>query len=507
MTAGRRLLLPALLLAAAVAALAWFSGPPEFDFLDGTEFAVCAGSASVPHPPGYPLFTFLLRTASVVLPSERPNYGALRIVTVLLAAAGTVTGVFVLSDLGAGVFAALAGSLLFFTLGGVMDQTNLLEVHALSILLVLAAIRMRRGRGAPYMFSLSLFGGHPVSILLAPVVLGRRFLGRWLVLAAIPAGLWLFVPVRSTFQALCHYSRPSTSFVLWKYFTLYGGKFTSLSARAADALLASVGPVSLAVLLVFVVLSGRIRWRLLASALAGFVFLSFYYMGDTNSLLWVPLLPLVLWAAEGIGRLASRGLPAAVLAGTLVAASAASGTATAWRAEDESASLLSRDMVRGVGFEGVYVTIGFLTFNTAYLLDVADLRPDILPMDEYECYFRIPPPPWYPAEVAGRPLYTNRGWDQEALSPHGLLFSADTGAVDWSRYDVFSLEGPVHDGYTAEEIREAWLRRLAQTTDPEEFRGCLEAALEWWDLDLLCERIDRLHSRGFCRLSSRDVSG
>lgn len=506
MRRGTRLLLLSLPFAATVGLLAWLSGPPEFDFLDGTEFAVCARELGVPHPPGYPLYLFLLRGFSLLPHPGRVDYGCLRMLNVLLAAAGTATAASVIAASGGGLLAALLGSFLFFTLGTVMDQMNLLEVHGLSILLALAAIRLRASRCGPYVFSLSVFGGHPVSLLLAPVLTGRRILGRWTLLAVIPASLWLFVPVRSTWDALCHYSRPGTSFVFWKYLTLYGGKFTGLSTRAAEALLRGAGPVSLVVLLVFIVLSGRIRWRLLSASAAAFLFLSFYYMGDTNSLLWVPLLPLALWAAEGIGRLASRGRTAALLAVAMVTASAVTGTARAWRGNDASASVLARDLTRGVGFEGVYITIGFTTFNTAYLLDVLDYRPDILPMDEYECYFRIPPPPFYPAEVAGRTVYTNRGWDQTELSPRGLLFTASPAEVDWSDYDLFRLEGPVHDGYPLEEIRDAWLKRLVQVADPGEFRRCLDSALVWWDRDELGERIERLHTRGLSRLGGDDIA-
>jgi hypothetical protein len=505
LTAGRRLLLLSLPFAAVVSAIAWISGPPEFDFLDGTEFALCSAGLNIPHPPGYPLFMFLLKAVSPLLPGASLDYGCLRMVTAFLAAAGTITGAFVLAGLGAGVFASLLGSFLFFTLGTVMDQLNLLEVHGLSILLVLAALRLRSSRCGPYMLSLSIFGGHPVSALLAPALWSRRCLQRWGLLAAIPASLWLFVPVRSTFDALCHYSHPGTLYVFWKYLTLYGGKFTSLSSRAADALFNGTGPLSLAVLLAFILLSGRVRWRLLASFLAGFIFLSFYFMGDTNSLMWVPLLPLCIWAADGIRRLASRGRAAGVLAAAMVAVSAVSGTVRAWRADDISASILARDMTRGVGFEGVYITIGFLTFNTAYLLDVLDFRPDILPMDEYECYFRIPPPPFYPAQIAGRDVYTNRGWDQAALSPGGLLFSATGAEVDWTIYDVFTLDGPIHDRYSMDEIRDVWLKRLLQITDPVEFQRVLDASLRWWDYDELGERINRLYTRGFSRISIDDL--
>ena len=493
MSTGWRLLLLSLPFAACVGIIAWISGPMEFDFLDGTEFANCTDELSVPHPPGYPLFMFLLKAASPLVPCTTLDYRCLRIVTVFIAAAGTITGAFVMGGLGAGVFAGVLGSFLFFTMGAVMDQLNLLEVHGLSILLALVAILLRKSRCGPYMLSLSIFGGHPVSALLAPVVLSRRYLQRWLILAAIPASLWLFVPLRSTFYALCHYSRPRTTYVLWKYFTLYGGKFTALSPRAADAMFSYVGPISLAVLLAFLLMSGRVRWRLLAASSVGFIFLSFYYMGDTNSLLWIPLLPLCIWAADGIRTLASRGRAAAVLAAVMVAVSALSGTVRAWRADDNSASVLARDMTRGVGFKGVYISIGFLTFNTAYLLDVLDLRPDILPMDEYECYFRIPPPPFYPAQVAGRDVFTNRGWDQDSLEPHGLLFSATPGEIDWSIYDVFNLEAPVHDSYASQEIFEAWAKRAIQSrNDPVEYQRCIDEASVWLDPAEALVRIEKL---------------
>lgn len=459
--------------------LAWFSGPPEFDFLDGTEFAVCGARLEVTHPPGYPLFVSLLRTASGILPAGRLDYSALRIVTSVVAGLGVLVSIPVMTGFGAGPAAALLGTMFFFTLGPVIGQLNVLEVHGFALLLILIALRVRHSRAGPYLFSLSLFGGHPLGFFLLPMAWTGRFRERWLLFAAIPASIWLFVPIRSMFPALSHYSSPSSAAVFASYLTMYGEKISLFSTRAIDAVLKGAGPISLIALLFFMVISGRMRWRLLAASLVSMLYLSLYSIGDTVSMIWIPLLPLCVWASAGMGRLLGMGTGWRVTAVLLVVVSAISGIQRSWRADDFSAPMLSSDTMRGVGLDGVYISTGFITFQSAYLLEMEDRRPDILPMDTYQCFYRIPPPPVLPGELAGHRVYSTRAWDQEALHLQGLLFSASTDTVDWAVFDVFKFDGSVVDSYARDDIAEAWIKRAVQMSDRVERVHCAAMADRW----------------------------
>ena len=475
----RQGLLAASLFAICVGAITWLSGPDGFDHLDGNEFVICGRELGIPHPPGYPLFIFVLRTAAETLPGSTIDYDFYRMTSSFIAAAGYLAGVAVMMSFGAGVIPALLGSFLFFTSGPVLGQLNLVEIHGFGVLLVLVAILARRSRSGPYFFSLAVFGGHPLAFLLLPVVFTKRFRERWVLLAVIPATLVLFVPVRSMFPALSHYAYPSSLGEFSSYFTLYSTLLGDISGRVLTALSRIYRLVPMGILLGFVAISGRMKWMLLASCLVGMLFLSSYDITDTESMLWIIILPLSIWAAFGIDRLVSVGGVTALFAVFLVGISALLGVRQSWRAEDDSASIISRDMIRGIAPQGIFITKGFTTFCTAYLLEVEDLRPDIIPMDGSNCYFHLAPPIVLPAEMAGRPVYTNRAWNDEVLLPNGLLFSAVRTEVDWEMYDLFWMTGNVIDVNSRDQLASLWMLRGFQTEDANQRAVIWSVALNW----------------------------
>lgn len=458
-------LLSALILASVISCITWFSGPEEFDYLDGTEFVLCGKNLEITHPPGYPLFVFMLRTFSGILPCSHLDYTCFRLCTSLIAGAGFLACIAVLISFGISTVGALAGSLFFFTLGPVMSQLNVVEIHGFSILLVMIALKYRHSRSGPYFFSLSLFGGHPLSFLLISLAITSRFRQRWVLLASIPFSLCLFVPLRSMYYALCHYSHPTNISKVWNYFTLYSSRLTVPEVRGFEALWKSIGFLPLAVLFILILLSKRFPWKLAVAALAGFLFISSYSISDIDSLLWIPLLPLVIWASKGFDTLLKRGLPSTIISVVLVSVSLFIGVTNGWRKDDVASSMISRDILRGADLEAVFISVGFTTFHSAYLLDVEDRRPDLIPMDIYKCFFRILPPSDLPASISGRPVFATRGWNQHALSPDGLLFSAGSDSVNWEDFDIFRFSGHVHDTYTSDKIAELWARRAIQTTD------------------------------------------
>jgi len=334
-----------------------------------------------------------------------------------------------------------------------------------------------------------MFGGHPVSVLFFPSIISRIFKQRWVLFGIIPISLWLFIPIRSTFQALCHYSHPTNTFLIWNYLTIYGSRLTAPALRGFEALYKSTGVISLTVIGIFIFFSRKWSWGLFLTAVAGLIFLSCYSIPDTASILWILLVPLTIWASLGLSRILSSGVCKRTAAWILLLASILSGISNASRRNDTAAPLITRDFIRGTAPEAVFVSVGMTTYHTAYLLEVEDRRPDILPMDTFKCFFRIPPPSELPDFISGRQVYSVRGWNQDELDLNGLLFTSGDDTVNWNIYDIFSYEGDVHDIFTSDEIAEFWARRAIQSTDENERLICEEEALNYVENRIAEERI------------------
>ncbi len=491
----RHFFYPVLLASAVVAGLAWFSGSISFDFMDGTEFVICGRSLQLPHPPGYPLYIFFLRLFSLLAPCARLDYTCFRFFSSIVAG-GTVAAAYgAARRFRCSRTGSLAGAVMLISSGPVLAQLNVVEVHGFAILLVLLAISLGRSPSGPYFFSLSLFAGHPTSIFLLPSALSGRFRERWLLLAALPVSLWLFIPLRSTFGGLCHYSSPADADALWRYLTLYGSRLALPSLNGLVELVRTTGITTLAALTGLAAFSGRWSWKLFLSFLGGILFVSSYTIPDTSSILWIAVVPLGLWASMGLSRMFGGGRFLKAAAVALVLLSVLSGTSVAWRRNDTVTDVIAGDYMRGAGPGAILVTAGMSTFHSAYLLEVADRRPDIIPMDTHRCFFRIAPPEELPEVIGGRVVYALRGWEDEHLHLNGLLFTSEPRPVDWSIYDIFSYSGGVHDMFAGDEVAEIWARRGVQTLDDVERKRCMETALQWARGPLAVERIRTLFER------------
>ncbi len=484
-----KLLLQAILFATA-AGLAVISGSDSFDFMDGTEFVITGRSLMLPHPPGYPLYTFISRTFTAAIPFAQPDYRFFRYLSAVLAGLVAISGYFAAKSLGCGRTGSAAGSLLMVSSGPVLSQLNVVEVHGLAMFLVLTAVASRSTPLGPYAFSMSLFGGHPISLFHFPMAVSARFRERWLWFAVIPASLWLFIPLRSMLPGLCHYSNPTNAYETWSYLSLYGGRLTIPGTIGVTEFVKSLGVPSAAAMTILAVLSRRWSWRLFSAFAGSLLFLSSYSIPDTACITWLPTLPLALWASMGLSRLLSspgKRYPALFL----LLISVAGGTVSAWRRGDHAARIIAGDYLRGAPFEAAFVTKGMNTFHTAYLLEVEDRRPDVTPMDQYGCFFRIPPPGVLSAYHVGKTVTAVRAWNNPSLRLNGLLFTSSSEPPDWSIYDIFRYDGPVHDGYTMDETAEIWARRGLQSTGMlrEKYR---EEALRRACSDITRERIKHL---------------
>ncbi|MBD3369526.1 hypothetical protein GF402_04095 [Candidatus Fermentibacteria bacterium] len=487
---SRDLVLAATAAVAVVACLSWISGPSQIDAVDGAEFSIGGSDLEVVHPPGYPLFLAILKSSGC------QGYRDLRAINSLLAGLAAGAMVMALSSLDLDPHTSLAASILYMTLTPVMSQLNVLEIHGLSILLVCIAVWMRRTPSGPYALSLSIFGGHPVSVFAAPLVLRSSESRRWLPLAALPLSLLLYVPLRAGGNLMLHYGKPGNINSLTAYMSMYSKNVQTPSIQPLFKVLSELGPIALAVLACFAVLSRRFpRLSSIMVVLLSAAFLSLYDIVDIGSLSWLLLFPVVLWVAEGMTRLTSRGGVARMLCWGLVAAASVAGTAGAWRAGDRTARTIACDLMRSAGPNGVYFTVGHNTYYAAHLFRFEDRRPDLLPADLYGNYFSFRPlpvnPEVIPPVIGGRPVYATRAWGRLPL--WGLLFTAERpGRPDWSMYDTFREELDPFCEFGRDAIAECIARRAVQMEDEQRKNDFWEEAFAMAATDVTRNRLVRL---------------
>ncbi len=481
---SKRILVSLLALLTALICLA--CGPTRFDAVDGAEFAVAGRNLDIAHPPGYPLFIWILRLSGV--PTGH-TYSGMLIANCILAALAYLVLTRAFLSLGTGEVGSIAGPFLFLNLPPVLSQTCVLEVHALAIFLVACALAMRKSRAGPYIFSLALFGGHPTSIFILPMAWSEKFRSWWVLFALIPASLWLYVPLRSQMAGIAHYTRPDTIPHMLGYIGLYGYRLSLPSLEGLYSIMASLGPFVLALLLILAAAGWRNWRRPVASLGAALLFLSLYRIDDLDSMAWLALLPLGVMAATGISALWKRGLFCRGIVLLLVVAGCTAGISRSVRKDDNAAWLVSRDMLGSTGFESIYCTVSHDTFYLAYLIDIEDYRPDIVPVDLYGNYFDLALTEPLPAEVAGRPVYSTRAWGKPEFELRGLLFGPAGPAPEWDRFDIFGFSSTVRDLRTRDLLAEAWVRRALQQSDQLQQDSLGRIALEWSSTRATRERI------------------
>jgi hypothetical protein len=149
-------------------------------------------------------------------------------------------------------------------------------------------------------------------------------------------------------------------------------------------------------------------------------------------------------------------------------------------------------MLGSTGFESVYCTISHDTYYLAYLIDMEDYRPDILPVDLYGNYFSLTLTEPLPVELGGRLVYSTRAWGEPGFELRGLLFGPAGPAPDWDRFDIFGFSTNVRDRRTRDLLAEAWVRRALQQSDPMQRDSLGRIALEWSATSATRERISGL---------------
>lgn len=474
-------------LAAFVFLLCALSGPVSIDATDGAEMAVSAHRLEIPHSPGYPLLMCLLRLGGF------RDYNHLRLLGCVLSGLAAAAAYAAIRSFGPGPPASAGACLMVVSSGAVLGQLHLLEVHGLALLLASSAVALRRTRLGPYAMGMSVFGGHPLSVVLLPMVTGRRWL-RWWPLLAIPATLWVYVPIRSQTAAVMHYGSPGSLESFLEYLTMYGGRLSSASADGVWSMLAAMGAGSALALLAAIAL-GRAGPKILVSVLGGLAVLLFYGVPDVHAYSWLLLLPLGAMAARGLQWLLSTGsLPWRALAALLVAVSVVSGTRAAWDRSGGTMRVIASDLIRGAPAGRVLCTSDGPTYFCAYMLEAEDRRPDLIPVERFGIAFRFRPfrEPLrrVPPELAGRQVYATGAWG--SLPPSGLLFSAGGVRLEWEEYDVFTIEGPPEEEMARDMLAEIWSMRALQEESGAAAAAALSRAREMASSPAAVQAVERL---------------
>lgn len=446
-------------LAGLVSALAVFAaGPPSFDALDGAEFTVASEGLSIAHPPSYPLFLMLLR----VFPGRGFASGRL-----MLAILGGATAFLAArAAAGPGALKALSACALVFS-PPLLAQFDTVEVYGLAVLLALAALLAKTSPAGPYLFGLSIFGGHPLCALLAPVQIGRLW-RRWWPLVLPAAGLVLYVPLRAASPSAIdpHYTRPETLQSIAAYFGMYSGRLGGFTLEG----FALLGPwtAAAAVPLCFLAAAGRPRPGEIAALLLTLCFLAFYAVPDPSGIAFPAVLTLWLPASRGAGRLSGSSSALARMAAPAgMAAVAALGLAGSVRSGDHIARTISCDMLREAAPGAVYCTTGHDTFHASYLFHIDDLRPDVIPSDTYGNYFHLSIREPFPDSIGGRPLIATRAWESPALMLAGLVFRSTDMPGAMAELDFTGLDTGSPDAFATDMAAEAYARLAIQTCGAE----------------------------------------
>ncbi len=365
---------------------------------DGGDLITAAVTGRVPHPPGFPLYTWLADLL-VRLPWRTPAW-RLNLFSALCGAGAVIAVTATARRRGHAVITAAVVGLSLGFAPLLWSQAVITEVYALATCFsaVLLWWRERDQRTQAWAVIAGLLWGlgvavHPTLLFLAPLWLPmpRNLWAPWLggfALGLTPYGL---LPLRGPWP------QP------WGDLRTLGGGWTYVSARLyqgflfalplsawprrllawASVLARQFTPVGAAVALLGV----QQRWqeRAVGGALGALLLISVYAVGynTTDSLVYLtPFLPVfALWLGDGMTALVERNLPSAV--GLLIPVML---LLVNWSAMDLSGEYTPRrwaeQILAEAPAEAVLVTSQDAhTFTLWYAQEVVGLRPDVVILD------------------------------------------------------------------------------------------------------------------------------
>jgi len=391
---------------------------------DTTELMLAGRFLTLPHPPGYPLLTLILRL--VTLLPVLPLPFRLNLVATLAAASSCLVVFLMVRQLTQDPVASLFGSFLWAVGFEPWNQATVLEVYALNVLFVagLLAITLswsRTGDNRLFLVGCYLFGlalaNHLTVLLWLPTLvisagtgrlrsLSGKHLGLGLGLVLLGVGLYLYVPLRSQVDALTGWAgasglKAAIHFIsgrLYRYRLLAGGStYLVQQFQAMPGLFGKQFLLGWLLLIPGLAFSWTRQRRLLLGLLlgAGLITLaSFSYnIPDKEGYLLPAYLSLLLIAALGLAAL--RRLKFRPWATALGFALLVPNLIIFYPQQDRSALTGLHDLSTAVLEElpsgSVLFTDDFSIYQAIRWSQLIEAQgPDILPVMEYLLVF-----PWY----------------------------------------------------------------------------------------------------------------
>jgi hypothetical protein len=315
---------------------------------DMAELTMCAWTGSVPHSPGYPLWTHLAEWAIALQPNTEPIHAVARM-GVLMACSAAIVTRSLLRNLGVGGWAATGAAGLLFVVPLCMRAYSIPEVLALDLLLVATGIWAiqrgeqsgRDGWTALGVVAVVLSVGHrPINLILFLVVAigwrGFRLRSRGLLIGLLvgallqallylvlwnqihnPNTLWVDEQALPTFKGFVRFvtGLAHENFFVWAT----GGE--AMPRRPLELGLQVYGLLLAAVLSPLLVRPRRLGWAFFVLAVWHLIFISVYSITDREFLflpiLWVGVLTVALATQRLPERLRGRS-GKALLAGVLL---------------------------------------------------------------------------------------------------------------------------------------------------------------------------------------------
>ncbi len=323
---------------------------PDVAFWDTAEFQAIGAVLGIAHPTGYPTYTLLAWLASVLLqPFGSEAVRANLLSALLVAGSCAVVAVAIerltgrrLMALGAGICLAVVPTVWRI---GVRADAHALHLFLVALLAVLLLVWADRSRSAPdsggrwlvaaaVVAGLAL-GNHALTLLLAPGVAAfvllvdpwlpvrrwRTAVGCVIALVVTTVGVYAYLPIRSAMDPPLDYADPETLTAL--RYVVFGeqfrGTFSPLPSLADGVALVGRILTTDMGLLAPVALAGAVvtalRWpRLGVLTIAWFVLTVIFALGYVNARIdryyLVPLLIAVLWAALAVTTVLDHGLRA-----------------------------------------------------------------------------------------------------------------------------------------------------------------------------------------------------
>lgn len=234
-----------------------FSVYPTIATEDAGEFAAVIETVGIAHPSGYPLYILLGKIFTLLVPFGNVGW-QVNIFSAFCAAAAAAGVYLVVKLLSNNTWVSIATGLFFASGGIVWSQAIRAEVYSLNSLLLVALVLLtllyaREQNDKLFLWIAFLFGlsltnhhlmlmaGPPVALLILitqpRILLNWRLILKGIGLFALGLSLYLYLPIRASYDPAINWGDPATSEQFWQHVTRY--------TYSIDAVDPSLNPVTI----------------------------------------------------------------------------------------------------------------------------------------------------------------------------------------------------------------------------------------------------------------------